>query len=137
MIFHNDGLGLLTRWIGAGLVQLQHDAPISQSSSGISSKCTILATTTSWLLCSAVMRHWGEKLCNTCMLQLRKTFPSHLHDFYVFKEVTVASLLVVRTVKRKRKQRLNSPPYTKTVSNLLVVERFRAINRVDRCTCDV
>ena len=43
MIFHNDGLGLLTRWIGAGLVQLQHDAPISQSSSGISSKCAILA----------------------------------------------------------------------------------------------
>ena len=37
MIFHNDGLGLLTRWIGAGLVQLQHDAPISKSSSGISS----------------------------------------------------------------------------------------------------
>ena len=39
------------------------------------------------------MRHWGEKLCNTCMLQLRNTFPSHLHDFDVFKEVTVASLL--------------------------------------------
>ena len=46
MIFHNDGLGLLTRWIGEGLVQLQHDAPISQSSSGISSKCTILDYTT-------------------------------------------------------------------------------------------
>ena len=37
MIFNNDGRGLLPRRIRAGLVQLQHDAPITKSSNRRSS----------------------------------------------------------------------------------------------------